>query len=80
MVPSGEVVKTITADDGLHEVRILRHTDGTFGFEEWYFSSEPHNQCWLPSRQPMRTLADFAETAEREARAGVDWLIGQPSR
>ena len=80
MTRAGEVVKTITdPSDRLREVRIIRNSDGSFGFEEWYFSDYPHEQCWIPARQPIRTITDSVDAAEREARARVDWLRGAPA-
>ena len=76
---SAEVVKTIQDPTGRREVRIVQNSDGSFGFEEWRLSAYPsaivgRGEFWEPI-STGRTLADSAETAEREARAGVDWLI-----
>jgi hypothetical protein len=78
---SREVVKTIPDADGSREVRIVRNSDGSFGFEEWrrsaYHSAiRGRGEFWEPISKG-RTFADSPETAEREARAGVDWLIRQ---
>ena len=78
---SAKVVKTIHDTSGRREVRIVRDEDGSFGFEEWKFTAYPEDgewasEFWEPVSQG-RTFADFPETAEREARSRVDWLISQ---
>jgi hypothetical protein len=70
-----EVVKTIPDDDGSREVRIVRNSNGSFGFEEWGIYAYPGGEAGSPMGPNIRTFADTAETAEREARARVDWLI-----
>ncbi|MBJ7609594.1 MAG: hypothetical protein JF887_09240 [Candidatus Dormibacteraeota bacterium] len=77
MAQSGGVVKTIPDKSGDFEVRIVRNADGTFGFEEWEFSHHPLEQVWIPTRTRFRTVTDSAESAEREARGRVDWMIGE---
>jgi hypothetical protein len=74
-VGSVEIVKTIPDADGRREVRIVRNSDGSFGFEEWRIYAYPGGEAWSPTGPPTRTFADTAETAEREARSRVDWLI-----
>jgi hypothetical protein len=78
---SAEVVKTIQDPTGTREVRIVRNSDGSFGFEEWRLSAYPsaivgRGEFWEPISK-SRIFAESRETAEREARAGVDWLIPQ---
>jgi hypothetical protein len=74
VTPFGEVVKTISDSGGLREVRIVRNADGTFGFEEWSF--ETRWNFWVRAGELTRTITDSAESAEREARTSVVWLIG----
>lgn len=76
---SAEVVKTIQDPTGRREVRIVRNSDGSFGFEEWRLSAyhsaiRGRGEFWEPISKG-RTSADSPETAEREAQAEVDWLI-----
>jgi hypothetical protein len=76
---SEKVVKTIHDATGRREVRIVRDSDGSFDFEEWRLSAYPSSivgrrEFWEPTSKG-RTFADSPETAERAARAGVDWLI-----
>ena len=59
------VVKVLMSRDGKRKVEIFRAADGTYGFEELYFSEEPRERCWI---------AADAEIAEREARGRVEWL------
>jgi hypothetical protein len=56
-------------------VRIVKNREGTFGFEEWHLDGDAYGIRWIPAGQKIRTFADTAEVAEREARAGVDWLV-----
>ena len=71
------VVKVIDDGSGWREVRIVQNGDGTFGFEEWRLFDEPLvGPQWAPVGRD-RTFADSAETAEREARASIDWLVGR---
>ena len=78
---TADVVKTIQDPTGRREVRIVRNSDGSFGFEEWrraaYHSAiRGRGEFWEPISKG-RTFADSPETAELEAQAGVDWLIPQ---
>ena len=71
------VVKVIGDGSGWHEVRIVQNGNGTFGFEEWRLFDEPLvGPQWAPVGRG-RSFADSAETAEREARASIDWLVGR---
>jgi hypothetical protein len=50
--------------------------NGTFGFEEWVALWDDFvGYYWSPVGHG-RTFADTAESAEREARARVDWIPG----
>ena len=69
-----KVVQSISDSSGLRRVDIIERADGSFGFEEWYFSRPPDEKCWVPANRQMITFTDSAESAEREARARVEWL------
>jgi hypothetical protein len=71
----GEIIQTIYSPDGDERVHIMRRANGSYGFEEEYFSAHPAEMCWCPRRQMPLCICDSAETAFREAQARVDWLI-----
>jgi hypothetical protein len=73
-----EVVKTFVSLDGRRRVEIVRRHDGFFSFEEDEWTSEFKKPCWVPAaHHGVVSIFDSAETAEREARARVDWLREQ---
>jgi hypothetical protein len=67
------ILKTFTRPDGRRRVVILRRADGCFGFREDRRFTTPSGSKWGPLIR-YSTICDSAETAEREARAAVDWL------
>jgi hypothetical protein len=70
------VISVICDETGFREVRIVMNTNGTFGFEEWVaLWDDVAGDYWSPVGHG-RTFADTVETAEREARASVDWIAG----
>jgi hypothetical protein len=70
-------LRTITHADGEHRVHIVDRGDGTYGYEEEHFSTDPLERCWVPCRQVL-TICDSADRAEREARAALAWLRDEP--
>lgn len=57
-------------------VVLFRRDDGTFGFQEERFSSDPLEQCWLPFvERRSECRCDSLESAMREARGRIDWLV-----
>jgi hypothetical protein len=70
-----DVVKTFLSLDGQRRVEIVRRHDGFFSFEEDQWTSEFGNSYWVPAtHHGVVSICDSAETAEREARARIDWL------
>jgi len=70
-------VRTIVDPGGKRRVHLIARHDGRFGYAEEFFSDDPEEQCWLPasgSRGLPVAICDSLETAEREARASIDWL------
>lgn len=68
------LISVICDNTGYREIRIVMNRNGTFGFEEWVAHWDDYvGYYWAPEGHG-RTFADTAETAEREARASVDWL------
>lgn len=68
------LLNTITDGNGSRRVLIVRRRNGTFGFEEERWSSDPQEQCWIPLPQNPICLCDSEERALREARGRVSWL------
>jgi hypothetical protein len=72
-----EVLETLYSPDAHERVHIVRRSNGSFGFEEEYFSAHPLEMCWCARRQYPLCVCDAPETALREARARIDWLREQ---
>jgi hypothetical protein len=69
-----EVLETIYGPDGTRRVHIVRRKNGTFGHEEEYFSTDEYEMCWIPLSRHL-SVFDSAETALREARSRMGWLL-----
>ena len=71
------VVRTITHPNGLRRVDIIQRDDGTFGFEEWFFSEHPYERCWIRAFRQMETL--LTRKTLRCARLGeeIEWLASE---
>ena len=78
---SAEVVKTIQDPTGRLEVRIVRNSDGSFGFEEWRLSAyhsaiRGRGEFW----EPISKGGTFATPLRRlNARLGPRWTGSVPS-
>ena len=68
------VIKTIYSEARKRKVEIVERDDGAFSFENWQYSDDPHEMCWLLFGHEGFTLTDTAERAEAEARARFGWL------
>jgi hypothetical protein len=68
------VVKELVSRDGTLKIRIYRREAGTFGFDQWLFSDEPREHCWIPHGRFSECVAPDEQTAEHEARDRVEWL------
>jgi hypothetical protein len=55
----------------------FKRNDGSFGFEEQWFSDEPFELVWCSFGKPPRPNChcDSEERAVFEARGRIDWLI-----
>lgn len=61
--------------DKKRRVVVVQTADGSYGFVEEFFSTEPEEQCWIPvTKGRSIPICDSIETALREARGRVDWL------
>jgi hypothetical protein len=69
-----ETVNEILNGAGDRKVVFYRRPTGTFYFEEWYFSSEPLEQCWIPLGCDRIGLYASAEIARQEASTSISWL------
>lgn len=69
-----EVVKTIVRADGKRRVLIIRRRDGLYGFREEAGYEGDQGKYWAPL-PGWASICDGAESAEREARATVSWLV-----
>lgn len=67
-------VQEIYDEDEERRVVIFRRGDGTFFYEEEYFSKHEHEMCWIPKKKQTIGFYDSRETALREAIANTDWL------
>jgi hypothetical protein len=68
------VVKELRSRDGRLKVHIFRRDAGTFGFDQWRFSDEPREHCWIPFGRFSECVAPDQRTAEQEARDRIEWL------
>ena len=68
------VVNEILSRDGKFKVQIFRRDRGSFGFDQWQWSDEPQEQCWIPHGRFSECVAPDERTAEQEARSRVEWL------
>lgn len=65
-------VKVIHDASGYRRVVIYRHSNGTFGFEEWKFLTEENS--WAPLRKKSETFVNTVEQALREATGRIPWM------
>ena len=69
---ANKIIQTIYDDSRKRRVIIFHRNDGSFGFEEEFFSDEPLELAWLPSGRDSR--CETAEGALVEACGRVEWL------
>ena len=67
-------MKELISRHGTLKVHIFRRETGTFGFDQWLFSDEPGEHCWVPHGRFSECVAPDAQTAEQEARDRIEWL------
>jgi hypothetical protein len=67
-------IREIMDETGKRKVIIYRRSTGTYCFEEWRFSQDELEMCWIPLRSHVIGFYDTAETALREASGRVSWL------
>ena len=70
--------KTFMHHEGRRRVTIFRRTDGTFGFFAEEYVEDPCGEGWLPAIDRIdesEAVCDSEQTAEREARSRVKWLM-----
>jgi hypothetical protein len=72
-VPTQEV-RQVLSSSGKERVIIYRRENGTFGFEEERWSSDPNEQCWISFGNYSYCICGSEEEAIREALGRVSWL------
>ena len=72
-------MRVLLHPDGKRRVLIVNRGAGRFGYEEQRFSEDEYERCWVPVRQHHLAICDSPETAEREARACIEWLRDVPA-
>ena len=65
---------TILSPEGDRKVEFYRFEDGTFEFQEWYWSENPLERCWLPALGSRRSICGTEDIAWREALGSIPWL------
>ncbi len=76
--PSGQAaqcVRILQDEEGKRRVRIFLRDTGTFYFQEENFRDHPLEQCWVPASGGTVGFYDSEQTALREAKASIDWLL-----
>ena len=67
-------VQEIYDEDKERRIVISRRENGTYFYEEEYFSTHEYEMCWIPKKQHWIGFYDSRDTALREAIANTDWL------
>ena len=67
-------VRTIADETRKRRLIVFRRDDGSFGFEEEWFSDEPLEMSWIPFGRYSVCRCDTEERALAEARSRVGWL------
>ena len=80
MEMTSNTMQEIYDQDEERRVVILQRGDGTFFYEEEYFSKHEYEMCWIPKKQQTIGFYDSQETALREAIANTDWLRDRLTR
>ncbi len=71
---SEKIIREIYSQDRKRRVCIVQRENGSFGFEEEYFSDDPFEMSWCRYGQYPLAICDSEETALREAMGRVKWL------
>lgn len=81
-----QIVKTIYSQDGKSRIHIICREDRHFGFTEErqaydddYDGDDGWTGVWTGFTSYHSPICSSAETAEREARTRVSWLVHIPS-
>ena len=72
-----KVVEEIYCQNQKKRVVFFRREDGTYYYTPEYFSEDELEMCWVPSRQNSIGIYESQETAIREARGNIDWLVSE---
>jgi hypothetical protein len=73
------LVQEIKAESAERKISIYRRDNGTYYYEEAYFSQEADEEFWVPVKSVMIGIYHSQDIALREAIANVGWLRDQLS-
>ena len=65
-------VRTFHDSKGKRRLVIFRRSDGTFGFDEWFFLDEENS--WALCRKESEAVLDTLDRAIQEATDRVGWM------
>ena len=66
-----KVIKAIYDPTDNRRIEIYQRANGTFGFDEWKFSSE--EKAWILLKKQTETIVDSLDRAIEEIRGRVEW-------
>jgi hypothetical protein len=69
-----DIIETVYSLDQSKRVHFFRRRNGTFGYQDEFFDVDEYGSCWIPLSN-HHSIFDSAETAIREARGRLDWLL-----
>ena len=69
-----ETIREMYNEDRTRRVLIVKRKNGSFGYEEEYFSQDPMERCWCRYGQRPFSICDSVETALKEAEGRIEWL------
>lgn len=72
------VISTFFAPDGRHRLFIYLRKNGTYGFQEEYFSEAHLEMRWRPVKEFQSKDYDSRQEAMKAARAEVPWAADLP--
>ena len=75
-----KILKTIYSIDQKKRINFIQKANGTFCFEEEYFSEDPLEMSWIPIARQFLSICDSLDLAIREAKGRVSWLEEQWSQ
>lgn len=74
-----KVISVVVHPGGKLRAIVFERDDGSFGFEDQWFSDDPMALCWIPRGRHSVSFCDTAERAASEAQGRIDWLADLPA-